>query len=281
MMLGVEVTGRGPDMVLLHGWGANRAIWSELGGELSSRFRVHAVDLPGYGASEPCQPYTLERMAAILAAQMPRSCVVCGWSLGGQLALAWAAAAPRQVAKIALIATTPCFVQQNDWTHAISAAVLNGFSRELATDPIGTIRRFISLQALGDIAAQRVAARLRQVVFSGRIPEARVLELGLRLLRETDLREHLTAIAQPTLVLHGERDRVTPLAAGEYLSKAIAKAHLVSVRSAGHAPFVINAGAVRGVLCDFLDGTRKRTTQMRHVDGNRMTPSSGSTPAKS
>ena len=41
-----EVRGRGPDLVLLHGWGLNLRVWDELAGVLARRFRVIAVDLP-------------------------------------------------------------------------------------------------------------------------------------------------------------------------------------------------------------------------------------------
>jgi len=252
MTLHCEVSGSGPDLVLLHGWGADVGIWSELVGELSPRFRLHAVDLPGYGASPTCNPYTLGGIAAALAEEMPRPCLVCGWSLGGQVALEWAGAAPKQVARIALIATTPSFVQRDDWPHAVPAAVLNGFSGELTADCAGAMKRFFSLQALGDEQAKRVATRLRHALFTRGTPDAGVLGQGLKILLETDLRERLAAIAQPALVVHGERDTLVPVAAGEYLSNALPKARLVTLRGAAHAPFVANAGTVCALLEDFL-----------------------------
>ncbi|MGL6118711.1 alpha/beta fold hydrolase, partial [Plesiomonas sp.] len=39
------------DIVLLHGWGLNAEVWQPLVAELSSHYRVHTVDLPGYGRS--------------------------------------------------------------------------------------------------------------------------------------------------------------------------------------------------------------------------------------
>ena len=57
-----------------------------------------------------------------------------GWSLGGEVALAWARRAPRQVRRLALIATTPCFTSKSGWTCATSPAVLQEFGRSLAAD---------------------------------------------------------------------------------------------------------------------------------------------------
>lgn len=252
MTLHCEVSGSGPDLVLLHGWGANVGVWSELVAELSPQFRLHAVDLPGYGPSRTCDPYTLAAIAADLADEMPKPCLVCGWSLGGQVALEWAGAAPRQVARVALIAATPSFVQRDDWPHAVPAAVLNDFSRELSSDCSGTVKRFISLQTLGDERAKRVATHLRHALFARGTPDIRVLEHGLKILLETDLREKLGTIAQPTLVLHGERDTLVPTAAGEYLSNTLPRARLVTLRGSAHAPFVADPGTVGQLLENFF-----------------------------
>ncbi|MCV5870744.1 pimeloyl-[acyl-carrier protein] methyl ester esterase, partial [Escherichia coli] len=40
--------GQGPDLVLLHGWGMNGAVWQQTVESLQPYFRVHVVDLPGY-----------------------------------------------------------------------------------------------------------------------------------------------------------------------------------------------------------------------------------------
>ncbi len=253
MTLHSEVSGSGPDLVLLHGWGMHAGIWAELARELAPCFRVHAVDLPGYGESTTCDPYTLEQMAAALADEMPQRCLVCGWSLGGQVALAWAAAAPQQVARLALIATTPCFARRADWPHALEADVLRAFAQELRTDYAATIKRFLSLQARGDAQARQVALRLRESLFARGEPDSRALRQGLEILLNADLRDRLATVAQPTLVLHGERDKLTPLAAGEHLSRSLPNARLIRLRGAAHAPFVSDAPGVSALLKRFFD----------------------------
>ena len=50
--LNVEIRGRGPDIVLLHGWGLNLRVWDGLASVLEKTFRVITVDLPGHGRSE-------------------------------------------------------------------------------------------------------------------------------------------------------------------------------------------------------------------------------------
>jgi pimeloyl-[acyl-carrier protein] methyl ester esterase len=254
MTLHVETTGAGPDVVLLHGWSMHGGIWGELACALAARCRVHAVDLPGHGASPVCKPFTLEEIASELASQLPAPCAVCGWSLGGQAALAWARGAPHQVKRLALIATTPCFARRDDWPHAVQARVLHDFAREFAADYGGTLKRFLALQARGDAQAGLVMRRLRKRFLARGQPGTQALQQGLEILLGTDLRSQLHAITQPTLVVHGDRDALTPLAAGEYLSRTLPNARLAVVHGAAHAPFVGYAGKVGALLVDFFDG---------------------------
>jgi pimeloyl-[acyl-carrier protein] methyl ester esterase len=228
-------------------------VWGGLARELSPQFRVHAVDLPGYGGSATCDPYTLDQVAALLARQMPQRCLVCGWSLGGQVALAWAAIAPQQVTRLALIATTPCFAQRSGWSHAVEADVVRAFAEELRTDHAGTIRRFLSLQALGDTQARQVALRLKEDLSARGEPDPRALVQGLEILLNADLRGQLSAIAQPALVVHGDRDTLAPFAAGDYLSGNLPNARLVKVHGAAHAPFVSDAQGTGALLKRFFD----------------------------
>lgn len=253
MTLHSEVSGSGRDLVLLHGWGMHAGIWSDLARELAPFFRVHAVDLPGYGGSAMCDPYTLDQMAALLARQLPQRCLVCGWSLGGQVALAWAALAPQQVTRLALIATTPCFTQRSDWPHAVAADVLRAFAEGLRTDCDGTLKRFLSLQARGDKQAKQVVLQLKECLSAREKPGPGVLGHGLKILLNADLRDRLSAVAQPTLVVHGDRDTLAPLAAGEHLSRSLPNARLVEVCGAAHAPFVSDAQDTGALLKRFFD----------------------------
>lgn len=254
MNLHVETAGTGPDVVLLHGWGTPGRIFAPLARELARTRRVHVVDLPGYGRSPICIPYTLDEVTEILARNLPRRCQVCGWSLGGIAALAWARRAPQQVIALGLIATTPCFIRRPDWPHAMAAEVLDAFAESLAADPAATLRRFYALQALGDARAAHVVRRLRETLQRDPRAEPAALAAGLMILRETDLRGELARISQPALVIHGGRDRLTPPAAAEHLSRALSGARLAVMQEAAHAPHLSSVREVSALLVDFFDG---------------------------
>lgn len=238
MTLHVEVSGNGPDLVLLHGWGMNAAVWDETSAGLAKHFRLHCVDLPGHGASSACAPYTLDSVADALAGALPQRVTVCGWSLGGQMALNWALREPDQVGRLVLIAATPRFVRGADWECGIDAAVLDGFAHGLAHDYHATLQRFMALQVQGDDEARGVLRRLRGKIFARGEPDVAALGAALRLLKETDLRDRLVHITQPALILHGERDTIVPPAAGEYLQRVLPHAVLEMFAGAAHALFI-------------------------------------------
>ena len=238
MGLYVESSGSGPDLVLLHGWGMNAAVWGESATGLARHFRLHCVDLPGHGASAACAPGTLDALADLLAAALPRRVAVCGWSFGGQVALNWALRKPHQVERLVLLAATPRFVRGVDWDCGIDATVLDDFARGLAHDYRATLQRFLALQARGEVYPRVVLRRLRERMLTRGEPDVAALGAGLRLLKDTDLRNSLTRIVQPALILHGGRDTLVPLAAGEYLQRVLPRAVIEVFAGAAHALFI-------------------------------------------
>ena len=239
------------DIVFLHGWFFSAAVWAELADRLAPHFRVHVPDLPGYGAAPACVPYTLETLADAVARAAPRRCHVVGWSLGGEVALAWARRAPHQVRRLALIATTPCFTRRPGWPCATDPAVLHEFGRSLAADRAGMLARFVAAQAKGDARARRFTGVLQQSSGCG-VPDA-VLAAGLAVLSSADLRRELGRVRQPALVLHGARDRIVPPAAGRRLAAALYDARFRLLRACAHAPFLSQPGRVARVLRGFFD----------------------------
>jgi pimeloyl-[acyl-carrier protein] methyl ester esterase len=253
-MMHVEVAGRGPDLVLLHGWGTTAQVWTELATHLEREFCVHRVDLPGYRSSSAITPYTLDAIVDLLADTCAPRASVCGWSLGGQLAMRWARRHPGQVEYLVLIASTPCFVRRADWECGMEPQVFDSFAQALAHDPQDALRRFSLLQAHGDTDARTVSRRLRECLAVNDESDVAALAAGLKLLKNTDLRAELPGIAQPVLILHGERDTVVPPDAAEYMQRVMPRATLMMIDGAAHAPFITQPQDVARRIAEFCDG---------------------------
>jgi pimeloyl-[acyl-carrier protein] methyl ester esterase len=233
-----ERLGDGPELVLVHGWGLHGGIWDSLPAQLARRFRVTVVDLPGHGRSPAPAAGTLAGFVAQLAALVERPAMWLGWSLGGLLALEVARQQPERVTRLALVASTPKFVQSADWPHGMPEPVFAEFARSLEQDYRATLLRFLSLHGGSNDDARAQLRALRAELFRHGEPSRAALAAGLAILRDTDLRAALGAIRVPALVLQGTHDRITPPAAGAYLAAQLPQARLESLRGAGHAPFL-------------------------------------------
>ncbi|MES1980984.1 MAG: pimeloyl-ACP methyl ester esterase BioH [Pseudomonadota bacterium] len=252
MKLHVESHGSGIPLVMLHGWGMHGGIWEGVIPLLAQHFRVHTVDLPGYGASPAPTQYNLDTVVRQLMAHFTEPAAVCGWSLGGQVALRWAQLQPQQVDKLVLVASTPSFVQRSDWQWGMAAHVLLQFSQALAQDYEVTLKRFVALQMRGSEAERELLAETRRRLFSRGQPDAGALHAGLEILRDTDLRLMLPQLGQPALVIAGERDQLVPAGASAYLAQQLPQARLVSVKGAAHAPFLSHPQIFTQQITSFL-----------------------------
>jgi len=244
MSLHVESFGSGPSLLLIHGWGMHGGVWSDVAHKLASDFRVHSVDLPGYGYSKNAgwvatkSSVLLDAVVDKLSACFADPLTLCGWSLGGEVALRWAMREPDKVRRLVLVASTPCFAERDDWSFGMEKIVLDKFSAELEQNHAATLRRFITLQLRGSENERELLALLRESLFSRGEPDMQVLRDGLNTLRDADLRCELYSVTQPTMIIAGERDKLTPPTASRYLAENIPEACLVEIKGAAHAPFL-------------------------------------------
>jgi len=253
--LHVDTRGHGPPLVLLHGWAMHSGIWGGLVADLARRHRVHAVDLPGHGFSAPEPSFTIEGVvrsldAAFAAERSPLT--VIGWSLGGQIALVWALAHPERIARLVLVAATPRFVTGDGWEHAMPGETLQRFGDELGVAWKATVLRFLTLQMRGSEHGHATLAAMRAELFARGEPSPHTLTEALAVLSTTDLRADVGRIAQPALVIAGDRDTLTPATAGEWLAAAMENGRCARIDGAAHAPFLSHPDefgkAIRGFL---------------------------------
>ena len=238
MALHVERIGSGERLLLIHGWGMHGGVWDSVAERLAESFSVHIVDLPGYGFSIEQEANTLDAMVDELSAAFAEPLAVCGWSLGGQVALRWAAREPDKVRRLILVTSTPCFTGRADWDYGMEAEVLEKFAVELEQNHAATLRRFIALQLRGSEKERELLALMRERLFSRGEPDIDALRSGLEILRDADLRGELQNIRQPTLAIAGERDKLTPPQASHYLVRAMPAARIVEIAGAAHTPFL-------------------------------------------
>jgi len=260
-----QSSGSGPDLVLIHGWGLHGGVWDGFVPLLEPYFRVIRVDLPGHGSSGWCGETTLDDMAAAVLAVAPANAAWLGWSLGGLVAMRAALQAPARVHALLLLASTPCFVRRHGWQCALMPALLDTFAAELQTDYLRTLNRFLALQVRGGDNSGAVLRLLRTQLLAKGEPAPAALRAGLDILRNTDLREDLGALACPALVMAGERDTLVPGAAAKATADLMSHAGVEVIAGAGHAPFIARPQVVAGLVHAFLQPQPRDATGSTHA----------------
>jgi 2-succinyl-6-hydroxy-2,4-cyclohexadiene-1-carboxylate synthase len=215
-------------VVLLHGFTQTGRSWAPVVAQLGERYRCFAPDLPGHGDAAERRPASFDAVAAYLAALPFDSFVLCGYSMGGRLALDAALRHPGRVERLILIGASPGIADDAERERRRRADL------ELA----GRIER-IGVEAFADewAAQPLLATQTRGVAAAAREDRLRNTAPGLA----AALRGMGTGVMTPLWDRLGELSMPVTLVAGELDQKfrAIAEqmgvGELVVVEGAGHA----------------------------------------------
>lgn len=243
--------GSGPVVILLHGLGGNSANWAFNINQLAAKYRVIVPDQIGFGQSDkPLINYRvgtyvdfLDRLYAEL--KIERATLV-GNSMGGWIAALYAIAHPERVERLVLVDAAG-FAPSKDFDMK-QLAGLNPSTREgmraLASRVFYDKQLFASDAAIDLALAQRMSAGDGYTIQS-------LIESIER--REDMLDGRLSSIKQPTLIIWGRADGLTPLAEyGDRFKREIAGAELIVFEKSGHVPMVEQSTEFNAALLKFL-----------------------------
>jgi len=246
-----EETGSGPPLLLIMGLGYAHQMWHRTTPLVSKHFRTILLDNRGVGQSDfPQGPYPIQTMAedaaAVLDAAGVESADVYGISMGGMIAQEFAIQYPGRVRKL-ILGCTACggpkvvraepevnqvLMMRGDMTmeEGIQAAVPYIYD---ADTPRARIEE--------DLAIRRVTYPR---------PEAYAYQLQGILAWESYSR--LSEIKAPTLVIHGETDRLVPAGNGKLIAESISGSKLVMIPNASHIYMTDQPEASHQAILDFL-----------------------------
>lgn len=199
---------------------------------LASRFQV------GLSNQKLPLPYDLYDMAEdvrqLLQAMEIARCHIIGMSMGGMIAQILSAKHPQIVASLGLIATSNNrpFSRPPNPRHIMKAARPPKSKKpDVAIEHIYNTLRTVSSSAYFDpLAAQKKA----KMLYKRRFYPKGVRRHVLAVLATGSLRKINQQIKQPTLVLHGEQDKIIPISQGRGVAKNIPNARFVSIPNMGH-----------------------------------------------
>jgi 3-oxoadipate enol-lactonase len=244
--------GAGETLVLIHGLGANAAGWVEQIEELSSSYRVIAMDLRGHGASgQRSEELATIRafaddIAALLKGLRAAPAHVCGNSLGGMIVLELWVRWPSLMQSLILEDTAAFFPPPNimeDFLWFFDHLDMQAWARFMAP----RLLRHESLASLEDEMVQTMAATSRAVYRQGLVAAF-----------QADYRWMLPTVDIPALILVGDEDQATPMGYARFLASQIKGSAFQVVPEAAHLPHRENPRAFNGLLRAHLEGIKQK-----------------------
>lgn len=236
-------TGKGRVVLLLHGWGDGSKTFAQLSHDMASKFRVIALDLPGFGKTQAADSaWNLDNYAEFAASFLKKLGVnetyaIAGHSNGGALAIRGLATGVLKAEKLVLLA---------------SAGIRNRNS----------LKRLIYMLAakMGKLftfwmpakAKQKFRKALYGVAGSDMLVAPHLQETFKATVRQ-DVSGDAAKLVLPTLLIFGEKDRAVPLSDGHKFHSLIPNSKLVVLPGSDHFVHHFAATEVAKYIRDFLD----------------------------
>ncbi len=241
-----EEKGEGELIVLLHGWGSNIKLFANLIDLLSKKYKVVAMDMPGFGESqEPPSAWCVDDYAnfviEFLKAYNTDKVMLLGHSFGGRVIIKLNSREnlPFEITKVILVDSAGILPPKSNkksfrtrWYKFCRTILSTGIMQKLAPEALEKLR--VKYGSADYVAASPL---MRQVL--------------VKTVNE-DLEPLLPNIKCPTLLVWGVNDTATPLSDGEKMEKLIPDAGLVKLENAGHYSFLEQQYTFNRVMCSFM-----------------------------
>jgi 2-succinyl-6-hydroxy-2,4-cyclohexadiene-1-carboxylate synthase len=219
-------------VVLLHGFAGTGRAWDPVVERLDpERYTALAPDLRGHGSARDARPISFDAVVADVLDAAPPRFALCGYSMGGRIALHVALAAPERVERLTLVATTAGIDDE-----AGRAARREADERLAVFAETATIEQFADRWAAQPLfaATPPAAARIWREDLLRNDPRGLAAVLrGLGAGAMAPLWDRLSDLTMPATILVGERDEKYMALAGR-LDAALPGATVVAVPGAGH-----------------------------------------------
>lgn len=198
--ISVEVVGQGPDVILVPGYASTREVWRETANTLSARYRVHLVQLAGFGdvpwthGDGPFLQPAIDELA-IYAGTLDRPAYI-GHSMGGLMGLKLAQDHPGLLTKVMSVDSLPFYGSLFSSTATIES--VRPAAEQMRTAILGASdEMFRNQQGMTAVAMTLKEERRAEIVDASIASDRQALATAISELVVTDLREGLPSMTTP------------------------------------------------------------------------------------
>jgi non-heme chloroperoxidase len=277
-----EDHGSGKPVVLIHGYPLNGASWEkQVSALLAAGHRVITYDRRGFGkSSQPTTGYNYDTFAEDLhklVSQLElKDFALAGFSMGGgEVARYIGKYGSKGVSKAVFISSVPPFLLKTaDNPEGVDGSVFGGIQKAVAADRYAFFTEFFKNFYNTDLLlGKRVSEEVVQASWNVAAGSSATASLACVPTWHEDFRNDLARVDVPTLVIHGDADRILPISAsGSRTAKLIKGARLLVVKDGPHCITWTHAEEVNRELVTFLGegaGTRAGLAPSKEAAGSR------------
>ncbi len=257
-----EDHGSGKPVVLIHGYPLSGASWEkQVPVLLSAGYRVITYDRRGFGkSSQPTEGYNYDTFAEDLRKLITQlklqDLTLVGFSMGGgEIARYFGKYGSKGVSKAVIMGGVPPYLlKTDDNPEGVDAAVFDGIQKAIASDRYVFFTEFYKNFYNTDILlGKRVSEQVVQASWNIAAGASATASLACVPAWHEDFRQDLARVDVPTLVIHGDEDRIVPFAAaGQRTAKLVKGARLHVVKGGPHCITWTHADEVNAELLAFL-----------------------------
>jgi pimeloyl-ACP methyl ester carboxylesterase len=246
-----EAYGRGRPVLLLHGWLGSWALWRNTIEILGQEFRTYALDFFGFGESlDKTADFSVDNYVNSVYQFMDRLGIVkaplIGHSMGGTVSLGASIRYPEQVVKTVVIGSP---VQGNPLNLLLKFSGYKGIARIIWTTP-SLLKLFMRGYAHFIAKDGNKVGKMLVEDISKISPDSFRQSIGT--LRQTDLRDQLSAIETPVLGIYGKKDVIVNPNQSKVLKQYLPHSQIAWLEGSGHFPMMDEPDRFHDTVRDFL-----------------------------
>ena len=258
-----EDYGSGKPVVLIHGWPLSSSSWEkQIPSLIEAGYRVIAYDRRGFGhSSKPASGYNYDTLAEDLNKIMTklnlRDAALVGFSMGGgEVARYLGKYGSERVSKAVFMSAIPPFLlRTSDNPEGVDGSVFDGMKKAIKADRPAFLSEFFSnfynVDILKGTKISDEVVRLSWNVGASASPKGTLDCVSAWLV---DFREELKRINIPVLIMHGDADRILPLAStGKRTPEFVKGSRLLVIEGAPHGMNWTHAEEINRELLAFLN----------------------------
>lgn len=236
--------GEGIPVLLLHGWGSSCEVYTGFINTLKNRCRLVALDFPGCGKSDTmAEPWDLQKycdfVLKFMAAVGLENPIMMGHSHGGRVTLYMTASGMVNPPKIVLL-------------DAAGLIPKKTFKQKYRAKSFKAIKAVLTLPLIKNFSGSLLDKARRHYGSADYNAAPEVLRKTLVSLVNTDIRDILSNIKCPSLLIWGENDTATPLADAKVIEALIPDAGLCVIKGTGHFSFVERPYEANAIINSFI-----------------------------